>query len=132
MSMTSSEVATGAVLLAHRPVLLAHLLRVTDGDETAALAILGKTLCRAAISFRDEQPPPRIRPWLIGLARAVAREPEAYAWVTRSVYRLAEPHRRIVVDLCYRDMAVDAFAARHDLDPAAVPARLDEALNALA
>jgi hypothetical protein len=29
-------------------------------------------------------------------------------------------------------MAVDAFAARHDLDPAAVPARLDEALNALA
>ncbi|GAA0799090.1 sigma factor-like helix-turn-helix DNA-binding protein [Spirilliplanes yamanashiensis] len=125
----------------HHEAVLAHVLRLTAGDEAAAREIVKETFHRAWLDpQRRRRRAGAVRPWLLLLARSIFAErrgggetpaPAAATTIRAAMASLSAPHRAVLVDLFYGGLSVEEVADRLEVDPATVKARLFYAMRAL-
>jgi RNA polymerase sigma-70 factor, ECF subfamily len=139
----------------HREALRAHVLRLTDGDETETDSVIKETLYRAAQDpARYPQRASAVRPWLVLTARTVLRdgdrlapaghddrpprhqqerspEPKPATTVVRALDELSGSHRDILVELFYRGISLEEAAEVRAVPVETVKSRLYFAMRAL-
>jgi RNA polymerase sigma-70 factor (ECF subfamily) len=142
----------------HRGGLREYVLRLTDGDESAAESVVKETLYRAAQDpSRYPQRPAAVRAWLVLIARAVIADGERLApaglddrppvWtpmggppyatppppttVVAAMDELASTHRDILVELFYRGVSLEDAARVRNVPVETVKTGLYFAMRAL-
>lgn len=149
--------AFDALVEPHRDALYAYVLRLTDGDETAAASVFKEALYRAAQDpSRFPQRASAVRPWLVLTARAVLRDGARLApaghddrpppvshrertpapapqptTVMRAIDELSGTHRDILVELFYRGVSLEDAAAARGVPVETVKSRLYFAMRAM-
>jgi RNA polymerase sigma-70 factor (ECF subfamily) len=156
----STEESLRALYDEHAPVLLAYVMRLTDGDRSRAEDIVQETLLRAwrNLDRLDEHGGP-VRPWLFTVAQRLAidahrarraRPPEvgdaALALVpgldqiegaldriivVDALEALSPEHRGVIVETYYRGRSVAEAARVLGIPPGTVKSRCYYALRAL-
>jgi RNA polymerase sigma-70 factor, ECF subfamily len=157
---SSREKSLRALYDQHAPVLLAHALRLTDGDRARAEDIVQETLLRAwrNLELLDDTVRP-VRPWLFTVAqhlaidahRARRSRPQEVGdaaldsvpgldelepaldriLVTDALQALSQEHRAVIVETYYRGRSVAEAATVLGIPPGTVKSRCYYALRAL-
>lgn len=139
----------------HRRALEAYVLRLTGGDEAAAVDVLKETFYRAAQD--PARYPPRasaVRPWLVLTARTVLRDgersapaghddrpvvapaerspsPRPQTTIVRALEDLAESHREILLELFFQGVSLEDAAEARGVPVSSLKSSLYFAMRAL-
>jgi RNA polymerase sigma-70 factor (ECF subfamily) len=140
-----------ALVEPHREALETYVLRLTDGDRTAAESLLKETLYLAAQDpSRYPQRASAVRPWLVLTARTILRDgahtagpdewatapeqgpgPRPATTIVRAMDDLAAAHRDILVELFYQGVSLEDAAAARGVPVETLKSRLYFAMRSL-